>query len=163
MKVLLVLILASSAFNPRFIAEPFLPTTPSALLHPHHFYHFVHYLIVHYFLTRRVTVLVLYYCKWVCTVSPQDLIPTIQYTSLSLTRFALFNLNTESLHNAGNSADIKASASSYRSIPSLRILCDSFQLSGQYPVSCSGSSRKVRIPSATSVNTTHLAKKFTDK
>ena len=162
MKLSLVLILASSDFMPRFIAEPFPSTTPSALLHPHHFHHFLHCLIVRYFLTRRVTVLVLYYCKWVCTVSPQDVIPPIQCTSLSLTRYTSSNLNTGSLHNAGHFADLEASASSYRSILSPRILCDSFHLSCQYPTFCSGHSRKVRTTSAASIDTTHVAKKSTN-
>ena len=96
------------------------------------------------------------------TVSLQGLISTSQYTSLSLARFTLSNLNIATLHIAGHSADSKPSASSYRSILSPRILCDSFHLSGQYPVFCSGHSRKVRTPSAASVNTLHVAKKPTD-
>ena len=76
------------------------------------------------------------------TVSLQDLISTSQYTSLSLARFTLSNLNIATLHIAGHSADSKPSASSYRSILSRESCWTAFT----YPVStqCSAPDTVVR-------------------
>lgn len=154
-----MLILVSSVLNPHCIAESFLPTTPSATHPPSPLLSLPPLPPLLHKTGHCIAIVLL---QVVFTVSLQGLISTSQYTSLSLARFTLSNLNIATLHIAGHSADSKPSASSYRSILSPRILCDSFHLSGQYLVFCSGHSRKVRTPSAASVNTLHVAKKPTD-